>query len=133
MLKFIILEQLTDPELFVKTITDNVNSSSDPEKQTEFRLRRSESINSVNSYFFKSPHHNHNHHHHSQTNNHSESQSLKKKLDLNQIFLRLCINCSTIVEKKYKSYREKLVRTQFAALYEVIKEKIYFIIKKLAF
>jgi len=86
-------------------------------EDTEFRLRRSESINSVNSYFFTSS--NLNSSAISQSNNNNEQQNKeKKKINLDQTYLRLCMNCSKLLEKKFKSFKEKMIRPAFVTIYD---------------
>ncbi len=88
-------------------------------------MRRSDSISSVNSYFFKS------------TSTSSDNQKLNNTFDfsalkfgisqpnqsnLDQIFLRLCFDCGVSLEKKYKVLKDKIVRSTFSNLYGVIME-----------
>lgn len=100
------IEQLTDPDSFIKSLTNQ-----DSDNNLEFKLRRADSINSVNSYFFKQ-----NPSHQTSTNN---EQLNKKKINSDQIYLRLCMNCSGLLEKKFKSFKDRLIRPQFLNIYDV--------------
>ncbi len=110
-LKFFLVsikEQLTDPDFFIKTFK---------EQDTEFKLRRSESINSVNSLFFTSSNLNSALTTSSNSTN-NEGNKEKKKINLDQTYLRLCMNCSKLLEKKFKSFKEKMIRPTIVAIYD---------------
>lgn len=95
-------EQLTDPDSLLKAHTNST-------EEIEFKLKRSDSITSVNSYFFKS------------TQESKEKLNTKDKSPLNtdQTYLRLCFDCGRLLEKKYKSLKDKIIRPEFANLYDV--------------
>ena len=110
-LKFFLVslkEQLTDPDFFIKTFK---------EQDTEFKLRRSESINSVNSLFFTSSNLN-SASTTSPNSTYNEGNKEKKKINLDQTYLRLCMNCSKLLEKKFKSFKEKMIRPTIVAIYD---------------
>ncbi len=111
-----IVEQLTDPDLLTK--------SSENQQQSEFKLRRSESITSLNSYFFKTNKKSRETKMNNKNNN-SEDTPLQK-FDTSQIYLRLCINCSSLLEKKFKSCRDKITKPVFVAKYDVSKTTVKF-------
>jgi hypothetical protein len=107
-------EQLTDPEGFVGGQQRNGGVQ-------EFKLKRSESLTSVNSsYFFN------------KSNNSDKSSinngdnHLKKVPDLEQFYLRLCCNCSDRLEKKYKTLKDKSIKSKFSAYYEVFRFEAFF-------
>ena|SRR5579883_690229 len=101
------IEQLTDSEALMRAYKDS-NGMFKNDSIGEFKLKRSDSVTSVNSYFFKTgaseqgknsfPHQNHN---------------------LAQIYLRLCLNCSAILEKKYRVLKDKLIKSKFTEYYNV--------------
>lgn len=112
------LEQLTDPDTFVKAHSLLTNGGlTNGAASGEFKLRRSDSITSANSYFFKSTS--------SSDPSLSGSSSAAKKNaskhnhDLDQIYLRLCLNCSDLLEKKYKRLKDKLIKSKFTDYYNV--------------
>ena len=85
---------------------------------TEFKLKRSESITSVNSYFsYKSGT--------SSSSNNNANKLLanlttsQKEVNLDLMYLRLCCDCGKQLEKKYKSFKDKMVQPEFANLYDV--------------
>lgn len=80
----------------------------------EFKLKRSDSMTSINSYFFKP------------TQSNAENSNQKSSTLLNQIHLRLCLNCGLILEKKYNIQKDKIIRPEFANLYDVNFRLIYF-------
>ena len=98
-------EQLTvtDPNAFIT-------------KSSEFKLRRSQSITSLNSYLFKT-----NKKKSKETLHDGTSTTTTQKFDTSLIYLRLCINCSALLEKKYKSCRDKMTKPVFVAQYDVSK------------
>lgn len=101
-------EKLTDPEGFVGGQQRNGGVQ-------EFKLKRSESLTSVNSsYFFNKS----NNSDKSSMNNGGDNH-LKKVPDLEQFYLRLCCNCSDRLEKKYKTLKDKNIKSKFSAYYEV--------------
>ena len=118
-------EQLTDPDSFIKAQTTKLVAGSNEQHKappTEFKLKRSDSITSVNSYFFHS------------SSNSSSSNSLSsalgqskkqakgtvKEINFDLIYLRLCFDCGKLLEKKYKSFKDRMVQPEFANLYDVI-------------
>ena len=106
-------EQLTDPDSFIKSMA--VDGA-----KPEFKLRRSDSITSLNSYFsFKPAVVNSGEQEPPQTLAESSHQ-----VKLDQIFLRLCMNCSHLLEKKYNSFRDKMVKPTFVSHYEVFKNEV---------
>lgn len=93
--KFISLnqaKQLTDPDLFEEYLSNQTVDH-------EIKLRRSDSITSLNSYFFKS---------NIKKSEGDQHLSKKNNLQINQIYIRLCFNCSHLVEKKFSSFKDKL-------------------------
>lgn len=64
-------------------------------------------MTSVNSYFFKS------------TQSNSENSIQKSSSSIEQMHLRLCLNCGLILEKKYNIQKDKIIRPEFANLYDV--------------
>ena len=117
-------EQLTDPDAFVKAQTAKYSSGSSEQAKaapTEFKLKRSDSITSVNSYFsYKS----------TTSSSTSESNASKlfnsltsnytsKEVNFDIIYLRLCCDCGKQLEKKYKFFKEKIIQPEFANLYDV--------------
>ena len=80
----------------------------------EFKLRRSDSITSLNSYFSFKP----NVANSGEQEPHTLAESTHQ-IKLEQIFLRLCMNCSHLLEKKYNSFRDKMVKPTFVSHYEV--------------
>ncbi len=110
-LSFSLARKLTDPDSFVKAMQkQQQHQTSSSENLNEFKLRRSESINSVNTYIFKS-------HPTVETNSNNE-QINKKKPNLDLIYLRLCMNCSDLLAKKFQSIRDKLIRPIFLNIYD---------------
>ena len=103
-------EQLTDPDTLVRAHASNIKGIGNG--TTEFKLKRSDSMSSVNSYFFKSTGSDH---------SLSSSPSSKKTVahDLEHIYLRLCLNCCALLEKKYKVLKDKLIKSNFTDLYNV--------------
>jgi hypothetical protein len=88
----------------------------------EFRLKRADSITSVNSYFTNDS---------AKTSRTSFPVSsllssvgvVNKKAPLNfeQLHLRLCLNCGLALEKKYKSVKDKIIKPKIINLYDVCK------------
>lgn len=103
--------QLTDPHAFVKAnsvygAAGLVNGSA------EFKLKRSDSVTSVNSYFFKA----------SSNDSGKKPNETPSQSDLEQIYLRLCLNCSAVLEKKYKTLKDKLMKSKFTECYNVASD-----------
>ncbi|RNA41431.1 rabenosyn-5-like [Brachionus plicatilis] len=90
---------LTDPDIFIK-------AQNKPE-EIEFKLKRSDSITSINSYFFKS------------TQSAGDGPNQKSISSFDQMHLRLCLNCGLILEKKYNIQKDKIIRPEFASLYDI--------------
>lgn len=94
-----------------KNLTDGSFNKYDVagEPSQEFKLRRSNSITSLNSYFF-----------------HNKQVTVTKSTDIsgltkNQkslIFLRLCPNCSFLCEKVYRSSKDKQTKSTFVDYYD---------------
>ncbi len=110
--------------------------SQENQEQNEFKLRRADSITSVNSYFFKS----NSDSNQQQTDNNDlakKSFGLSKlsfgkmgsynqaKSNPDQTYLRLCFDCGLTLEKKYKQLKDKTVRSHFSILYDVILSIVY--------
>lgn len=103
-------KELTDPESFNDISMNDPESTNQP---AELKLRRSDSITSLNSYFFKSTK-THNDH----TTRKSMDPKLTSKIQLSQVFIRLCFDCSNLLKKKYKSSRDKMVKPSFVSHYD---------------
>lgn len=100
-LNFLInLEQLTNIDSAI--VQSNRNLS-----KTEFKIKRADSMTSVNSYF---------------GGNSSESGSVEKSGKIpkkDQMFLRLCGDCGRILEKKFKSFKDNASNNKFTSKYDV--------------
>jgi hypothetical protein len=88
------------------------------DNQTEFKLKRSDSLTDVNSLSFFKLFDQDNVENENGKNKNAKSN--KKVLNLDQVYLRICFDCGRILEKKYKSLKDKIVRPIFDNLYDVL-------------
>ena len=100
---------MTDPDSFVKANLKRSGSSENSFQPTEFKLKRSDSITSLNSYFFKTA---------SKDKETAFSSKSKKEPNLDSTYLRLCFDCGSLLEKKYKLLKDKMIRPELANLYD---------------
>lgn len=100
---------MTDADLFEKYLSKQAVDH-------EIKLRRSDSITSLNSYFFKS----------NKKQVEGEEQLTKKNnLQMNQVYIRLCFNCSHLVEKKFSLFKDKLTKPLLINHYDVRYSLMY--------
>ncbi|CAF0796127.1 unnamed protein product [Brachionus calyciflorus] len=102
-ISFTLAKLLTDPDSLLK-------AHSNKSEQIEFKLKRSDSITSMNSYFFRQ--------NNSLNSSESPSKTTNPNLNFDQMYLRLCFNCGLILEKKYNIQKDKIIKPEFANLYD---------------